>query len=528
MKIRLFLQSVRVCEKNFLRLMIPFPKSLRVKYRRQKTAVKKGAIMKKSVQYIIFAILIVTLSITAFADVKVKSRMTMSGQSTENTTYIKGKRSRTEQNAGAGTMVTLTQCDMKRSVQLNPQTQVYIINSWENDSTTPTQTIQSGNTKTEVKKGGVITTTITTKDTGETRKMFGYVARHLIITTETEASADACTPMPKSKMVTDGWYIDAAFALDCDYGTRPGGYNNTKSGGCQDKYNVKQIGSVTKRGYPVIEKMTMFDENDKETFTMTNEVLELANATLDQALFEIPDGWREVKDAQSMYASMSSSSSNSTTSYSSTSQNSSMNNSSMNSTISTMNSQQNSNNSSSTVEPKKEGTVRIGLASVKTGAVGEGVNAAELAGAIQNTLAQYMKGTKVEIVPLEAKLQSAIDAEAKEKECDYVLYATVSHKKGGGGFGFGKALGMAIGQTGIGQTGNVAGNIAGQVATQSVVAATANVKPKDELTLDINLKNGTTVALTKQFKSKAKSAGEDIISPVVEQAANAIVETVGK
>ena len=53
--------------------------------------------MKKSVQYIIFAILTVTLSITAFADVKVKSRMTMSGQSTENTTYIKGKRSRTEQ-----------------------------------------------------------------------------------------------------------------------------------------------------------------------------------------------------------------------------------------------------------------------------------------------------------------------------------------------------------------------------------------------------------------------------------------------
>src|SRR5690349_20757842 len=137
--------------------------------------------MKKSVQYIIFAILTVTLSITAFADVKVKSRMTMSGQSTENTTYIKGKRSRTEQNVGTNTMVTLTQCDMKRSVQLNPQTQVYIINSWENDTTTPTQTTVSGNTKTEVKTGGVITTTVTTKDTGETRKMFGYTARHLII-----------------------------------------------------------------------------------------------------------------------------------------------------------------------------------------------------------------------------------------------------------------------------------------------------------------------------------------------------------
>ncbi len=485
--------------------------------------------MKKSVQYILFAILTVTLSITAFADVKVKSRMTMSGQSTENTTYIKGKRSRTEQNVGAGTLVTLTQCDMKRSVQLNPQTQVYIINSWENDTTTPTSTTVSGNTKTEVKKGGVITTTITTKDTGETRKMFGYTARHLIITTESEASADACTPMKKYKMVTDGWYIDAAFALDCDYGMRNGGYNTYNSGGCRDKYDVKQIGAA-KRGYPVLEKMTMFDENDKETFTMTNEVLELAKATLDAALFDIPDGWREVKDAQSMYASTSSSSSSSsTTSYSSTSQNSSTNNSSMNSTLSTMNSQKNdNNNSSSTVEPKKEGVVRIGLAGVKTGAVGEGVNAAELAGAIQNTLAQYLKGTKVEIVPLEAKLQSAIDAEAKEKDCDYVLYTTVSHKKGGGGFG--KMLGKmseVVASQAYGSS-NVGGQVA-KVTIVSAAAASGNVKAKDEITLDINLKQTSgESSLTKQFKQKAKSNGEDIISPIVEQAANAIVETVGK
>jgi hypothetical protein len=480
--------------------------------------------MKNSVRYILFLSLTAILAINAFADVKIKSRQGVSGQTTENTTYIKGKRQRTEQNAGAGTLVTLTQCDLKRSIQLNPQMQVYIINLWEQDTTTPTTTNVSGNTRTEVKKGGVITTTITTKDTGETRKMFGYTAHHLIITTEMESSPDACT-QTKTKMVTDGWYIDAAFQLDCDYQTRTGGYNNYKSGGCQDKYDIKQIGTA-KRGYPVLEKMTMFDEGGKESFTMTNEVLELANATLDASLFDIPNGYREVKDSSSMYASMSSSSSNSTTSDSTTNQSSSTNNSGLGSTVRTINSQKSENNSS-TIEPKKVGVVRIGLAGVKTGAVGEGVNAAELAGAIQNTFAQYLKGTKVEIVPLEAKLQSAIDAEAKEKDCDYVLYATVSHKKGGGGFGFGKMLGSVVGQTGIGQTGSTVGNVAGQVATQSVVAATANVKPKDELTLDIKLQNGSAVALTKQFKAKAKSAGEDIISPIVEQAANAIVETVG-
>ena len=488
--------------------------------------------MKGLVQYILFAVLTATLSITAFADVKVKSRTTMSGQTTENTTYIKGKRSRTEQNMGGTQMVTLTQCDLKRGVQLNPQTQVYMINAWENDTTVPTTTTQTGNTRTEVKKGGVITTTMTTKDTGETRKMFGYTARHLIITTETEASADACTPMKKSKMVTDGWYIDAAFMLDCDYGVNGGYYNPGNSGGCRDKYDVKQIGTA-KRGYPVLEKMTMFDETGKESFTMTSEVVELATATLDATLFDIPQGWREVKDSSAIYASMSQSSQSSTSSYSSSSQNSPINapsssNSSLSSTIQTMSSQKTEANSAAALDPKKEGVVRIGLANVKTGAIGEGVNAVELAGAIQNTLAQYFKSTRVEIVPLEGKLQSVIESEAAEKECDYVLYATVSHKKGGGGFGFGKALGAVVARTGGGNWGNTAGDVAGRVAATTVVAATSNIKPKDELTLDINLKNGSAAALTKQFKAKAKSAGEDLISPVVEQAAQAIVETVGK
>jgi len=226
--------------------------------------------MKGLVQFILLAILTITLSVAALADVKVKIRQTMSGQTNENTTYIKGKRQRSEQNIAGTQMVTLTQCDLKRSVQLNPQTQVYIVNSWENDTTAPSTTTVSGNTKTEVKKGGVVTTTITTKDTGETRKMFGFTARHLIITTESEASADACTPQKKTKMVTDGWYIDATFALDCDYGNG-GGYSPYNTGGCRDKYDFKQIGTA-KRGYPVIEKMTMFDESGKETFTMTNEV----------------------------------------------------------------------------------------------------------------------------------------------------------------------------------------------------------------------------------------------------------------
>ena len=60
-----------------------------------------------------------------------------------------------------------------------------------------------------------MTTTITVKDTGERKQMFGFTAKHLIITMETASSPDACAKN-NTKMQTDGWYIDAEFALDCN------------------------------------------------------------------------------------------------------------------------------------------------------------------------------------------------------------------------------------------------------------------------------------------------------------------------
>jgi hypothetical protein len=182
--------------------------------------------------------------------------------------------------------------------------------------------------------------------------------------------------------------------------------------------------------------------------------------------------------------------------------------------------------------PKKEGVIRIGVPTIKTGAVGEGINAQELAGAINNTLGEYLKGSRVELVPLEAKLASATVSEAAEKQCDFILYATVSHKKGGGG-GFGgmfKAIAPVMSSV-IPMAGGAGGAIAGSVASTAIntaANASTNVKPKDEITLDIKLQNGSAVALAKQFKSKAKSGGEDIISPMIEQAAQAILDAAAK
>ena len=383
-----------------------------------------------------------------------------------------------------------------------------------------------------VRAGGTVTTTITTKDTGERKQMFGFTAKHLIITMETASSPDACA-VNNSKMEMDGWYIDAEFVLDCDQNVTYQSYQNTKKSGCQDKYQIKQNGTA-KRGYPVYEKMTMFDENGKESFSTVNEVIELSKATLDASLFEVPSDYREVSDASAMYASTSNmmNMSGMSPDKDATDEDSA---SSLPMSQNITNAAQNSSsNIISEVGAKKAGVIRIGMTYVKTGAVAEGINATDLGTVIQNTLAEYLKIPNIELVQLEGKLPTAVVAEAAQKECDYVIFATVSHKNGGSGFGgvFGKVIAPAIGQTGIGQTGSTVGNVAGQVATVAIVSAgkmAANVKNKDTMTLDVNLQTASgSAVLTKQFKTKAKSDGEDIISPLTEQAAQAIVNVTGK
>jgi len=468
-------------------------------------------------QAIIFAaILMFTLTGSAFADVKITTKQTTSGQSSENTTYIKGKRQRTEM--GNGVMISITQCDLGRDVQIAPQTKKYTVSYYTDANGNPTVPVEPGKSV-PVTKGGIVNITTTIKDTGERRQMFGYTARHIIQTIQMESSPDACYPQ-KNKMEMDMWVIDAEFGLACTQNNYSRSYNGGKNGGCQDKFVPKTIGTA-KSGYPVYQKMTSFDASGKESFSMIQEVIELSKTTLDQALFEVPGDFREVKDASQMYAASSSSG----VSYTGAS-----------SPSSGMASSLKSAKSASASEPvaigaKKAGTIRIGVAA-KTTAVGEGITAADLTAAIQNSLGQHLKRTKVEVVPIEAKLAAAQTAEAQEKQCDFILQASAAHKKGGGGFGFGRMLGTVVGQTGIGHTGSTAGNIAGQMATTAIVAATVsgNVKAKDELTLDARLVSpaDNRSPLTRQFKAKAKSDGDDIISMVAEQAARAIIDTVSK
>ena len=458
---------------------------------------------------------LVVLSTVAYADTKVKIRQTTNGQTYENSTYIKGKRQRSETNGGQ--MITITQCDLRRNLMLMPMTKTYMVQPYDDASSAPSSAGAMSNSRPPLqqpsKKGGVVTSTVTTRDTGERKQMFGYTARHIITTMVMESSPDACSPS-NHKMEIDGWYIDAAFALDCDLGRNYTPYRpQMNSGGCHDRYETKQIGTA-KKGFAVWEKTTMFGPNGAESFSTTNEVIEFSQGTLDASLFEPPADYREVSDFTSMYSAAASG-------MSSTSPTSPSSSPSSPSTAPT------TTPAATTVGPKKAGMIRIGIVTVKPGAVAENMNAGNLAGAVQTTLTEKLKAPNVEAVPIQATVLNQIEAEARQKECDFLVYTTVTHKKGGGGFGsvFGSTAAQVAGNT-IGY-GNTAAAIAANAATSAVVA---DVKAKDEVTVDVRLeKPGAGYpAFSKQFKGKAKSAGEDIVTPPTTQAAQALIEAATK
>ena len=459
----------------------------------------------------------------AFADVKVKTKQTMAGQTFENTTYIKGRRQRAESMNGVS--VNITQCDLRRAIQLNPAAKTFIVNEFgqieaASSAGTPVKTDSQ-----PVTKGGRVITTINVKDTGERKQMFGFTARHLIITMDTKSSPDACNKN-NTKMETDGWYIDFELGFDCEQESIVArGRTSQATGGCQDKYEMKTIGTA-KRGYPVYEKMTMFDESGKETMSWVSEVVELSKSTLDPSIFEVPSDYREVSDASQLYSASSM-----TTMTSNSGQMRSMNMGGADPSPMARNVESAANQTADAgAQPlgaKAPGTIRLGLATVKTDAVGEGIAAADLSAAIQNTLREFLKVPGVEVVVIEGRLPSAMTAEAAEKECDFVIHATVSHKKGKkGGFGFGSVLGSVVSAAAP-----MAG-VAGHIASSAIISATSmagQMKSKDELSISVELKTKeNAAALNQSFKAKAKSDGDDIVSAVVEQTAQAIVNAIGK
>jgi hypothetical protein len=176
--------------------------------------------------------------------------------------------------------------------------------------------------------------------------------------------------------------------------------------------------------------------------------------------------------------------------------------------------------------PEKPHVIRIGVAAPDT-QIGQSNGMGSVSDPIRSMLIQYLNGPGLEIVPIKAMLPTQIEAEAKEKACEYVLYSSVTQKKGGG-IGFLKAASLASSFTPIGAMAGAtraATAAAGTAAAAQAASVSSAVKAKTEYTLTYKLgaPGNTTPVLTNSATAKAKNDGDDVITPLIQQAATAIL-----
>jgi hypothetical protein len=451
-------------------------------------------------------------------DVKIRQRM---GPGMETVLYFKGSRMRSEM-AGDFGMTTILQCDLKRTLTINEKTRTYMITPTDGSNTSAIGGADRENIKPPVsgstpQRGGVVNITQTITDTGERREMFGFTARRIKTSLVKTASADACDK--DQKIETDGWYIDFQYQFEC-----PGQEKKyqpipvrPQPPGCHDEVRFKTIGSA-KLGFPVLVTTTIY-EPDGRTMTTTQEVLELSRGPLSATLFEVPEGYRLVKNPQELY---------------------SINADTVDDVPSTLiNPSGKPAPGSSSPEsvwankdnPKQPGVIRIGLIMPKV-AMSSG-DAAQAAEALRGNFATYLTGPGVEVIPLSAHVPSLAMQEALQSQCDYVLSLSMSVKKGGSMFGrsVGNIVGPAAGHIPGGASASTAAArsaaIGGVYTTAAIVSS---IKAKDNVTIEYKLDplDRGKQGLEKTAKAKASRDNEDVVTGLIEKAATEVVTAVSQ
>ncbi|HVQ37999.1 MAG TPA: hypothetical protein VMS31_10730 [Pyrinomonadaceae bacterium] len=336
-------------------------------------------------------------------DLKIKYRVTTSGQPMETVTMLKGARERSEMKMGYGMdIINITQCDLKRTIQISDQARKYVVTPMETVDAAPNSGTAARVTAEPARRGGTITYNSTAVDTGERKDMFGFKARHVKTSMAVESSPDACSPT-KMRMETDGWYIDLAFGLNCETGSQMMG--GPAAGGCRDRIRFNRQGAA-RTGYALLETTTMYGANGEVTYTSTREVVELSRAPLDAALFDVPAGYVETNNSQELYGMPS---------------------------MSAMMSEAPGGNQptererpshSSSARQKAPGVIRVGVVQI-----GNKTDRSVSLEALRQLLISEIQGNGIEAVGLNATTPSDAEAEAKTRQCDFILYSDIAALK---------------------------------------------------------------------------------------------------
>lgn len=400
----------------------------------------------------LFSVLILTLSVITMissaqrrpetadkpiaGDFKITIKTTVAGQDMQSTTMIKGLRERSETSIGGNMggmsmgMVSITQCDLKRTIQVNDRARKYLITAMESDDSSAGDSgggmsapATGGGSS---RRGGVVTMTVNTIDTGERKEMFGFTARHLKRTMMSQSSPDACQQQ-QMKMETEGWYINLEYGLNCGTSRPPQMGRMSASQGCRDRYQFKRTGP-TNLGYPLIETTTMYGQDGSVQFTSTKEVIELSRQTLDAALFDVPAGYTLASSQQEMYAAPP-----------------------MAEVMARQQQGQSSSSGESSTPANSSTSTSAGRVKVGVVEFNNKTKTSASTDSLREQLIAQLNGNGVEAIALNASSPGEAAIEAKAKQCAYILYTDISTLKSPS---TGKKIGGLLGRaTGVDSSG---------------------------------------------------------------------------
>jgi hypothetical protein len=520
-------------------------------------------------------------------DLHLKKNISVSGNVVSNTeTSIKGQRTRDVTQTPAGATVSLRQCDLKRTVTLNDQTQSYFVVSDPQDAAAArAAALVTGAPAPEAEKktGGHIEVTSTITDTGERKPIFGLNARHLKMKIVEKSSDDACTKVDQSFEV-DGWYADLGKDVaSCTSMAPP----VRQSQGCQDAVVEHHSGSG-KPGYPLLQNVTMHNP-DGSSMVVSVNVTEVSKGPLDAALFDVPSSYKQVNSfaelqgmpqvPQSLAQAQAQAQASAGQAYNATANpnnayaaQAGMNGmgqqamsqfagqaamgGAMGNMANMMHPGGGTQPASAPIAipqalgPKAPGKIRIGVAPPEA-QVGQGSNAqGDYSTPIRNAMILLMNGPAVEIAALESRVPVQLQAEAAQKQCDYILMSSVAVKHPQSG-GFGKFMKMGgtmaqmtpMGAMAHGMGGAMAASAASAAASAAAQAAqqqamnqvmsqlqgfNGQIKQKDDVTVQYQLTQTGQGAplLQNALQGKAKSDGEDVLTPLLQQTANTVLTQV--
>ncbi|HEY1912224.1 MAG TPA: hypothetical protein VGG73_14970 [Vicinamibacterales bacterium] len=319
-------------------------------------------------------------------DVSIESTYTTGDKTATSVASIKGARRRIEYG---NDLVTLQECDIKQTLELNGKTLTYLATPFEDPSAPlPPAPVNS--------KGGQITYTTTVTDTGEKKDMFGYPARHLVTVVTKEASPTACNKKPE-RIETDGWYVDFPEALSCT-GVRQTAARveiDPKSN-CRDEIHFVRPDTPVV-GYPVAYTMTATGGTEKPAIT-TLATSSLKTLTIPASSFELPDGYLEVKNTTQLMA----------------------------------------DHRPGEIVAKKPGVIRVGVV-----AISNRTDQPFDAALMSEALGESLSTSDFDIVTVTGASAAAVTADAKTKDCDYLLETNVTELKKPGKSMLGKISGTS-------------------------------------------------------------------------------------